>query len=102
MVSQRIQYDRRPAASRKGDEGVNSPTFGTLPDFGNFDDGSHVYQSVRKLMKYDQAVSACNRLLKRLRASTPSRDAIKEVYGLSFAELEVAWRAWVQENYPKR
>ena len=42
-------------------EGVNSPYFGTLPDFGNFEEGTDVYQSVRKLMKYAKAVSAkCN------------------------------------------
>ena len=42
------------------------------------------------------------RLLERMRARTPSRDAFKEVYGLSLEELEAAWRAWVMETYPAR
>ncbi len=64
--------NRKPAASRKGDAGVNSPTFGALPDFGNIDEGTDVYQTVRKLMKYAKPVSACNRLLKRLRGWPPA------------------------------
>lgn len=42
------------------------------------------------------------RLLELMRARTPSRDALKEVYGLTLEELEPAWRAWVQETYPGR
>ena len=42
------------------------------------------------------------RLLERMRARTPSRDAFKEVYGLTLEQLEAAWRAWVAENYPSR
>jgi sugar phosphate isomerase/epimerase len=38
-------------------EAVNSPHFGTLPDFGNFGDYDR-YQGVRELMPYAKAVSA--------------------------------------------
>ncbi len=37
---------------------VDSPRFGTLPDFGNFPDGVDKYESVRKMMPYAKAVSA--------------------------------------------
>lgn len=43
-----------------------------------------------------------DRLLARMRARTPTRDALKEIYGLTLEELEPAWRAWVQETYPGR
>ena len=43
-----------------------------------------------------------DRLLQRLRARTPSRDAIKEVYGQTLAELEASLREWVASTYPKR
>ena len=62
-----IVIENHPRLSSNADvltkvmEGVNSPCFGPLPDFGNFDEGTDVYQSVRKLMKYAKAVSApCN------------------------------------------
>jgi len=41
-------------------------------------------------------------LLDRMRARTPSRDAFKEIYGLTLEELATAWRAWVTETYPAR
>lgn len=37
---------------------VNSPYFGTLPDFGNFPEGVDKYESIRKMMPYAKAVSA--------------------------------------------
>ena len=43
-----------------------------------------------------------DRLLARMRARTPSRDAIKEVYGQSLPELETSLREWVASTYPKR
>jgi hypothetical protein len=43
-----------------------------------------------------------NRLLGRLRARTPARDAFKELYGLTLAGLEAGWRRWVLASYPRR
>ena len=43
-----------------------------------------------------------NRLFRRLRGKTPTRDALKEVYGLSVLEFEEAWGAWVVDTYPAR
>ncbi len=43
-----------------------------------------------------------NLLLKRLRGTTPLRDAVKEVYGLKLPELQDAWKEWVLETYPRR
>ena len=37
---------------------VNKPNFGTLPDFGNFDDNQNRYDAVEALMPYAKAVSA--------------------------------------------
>lgn len=37
---------------------VNKPNFGTLPDFGNFDENQNRYDSVEALMPYAKAVSA--------------------------------------------
>lgn len=37
---------------------VDSPSFGTLPDFGNFPESADKYESVRKMMPYAKAVSA--------------------------------------------
>lgn len=42
-----------------------------------------------------------DRLLRRLRARTPARDAFKEVYGLALDEVETRWRAWAAETYPR-
>jgi hypothetical protein len=42
------------------------------------------------------------RLLERMRAQTPSRDAFMEIYGLPLAQLESTWRAWVADTYPGR
>lgn len=42
------------------------------------------------------------KLLARLRAHTPARDALMEVYGLSLEQVEKDWRAWVAKTYPKR
>ncbi len=39
-------------------QAVNSPRFGTLPDFGNFPPGTDKYESIRKMMPFAQAVSA--------------------------------------------
>jgi L-ribulose-5-phosphate 3-epimerase len=39
-------------------KGVNSPYFGTLPDFGNFPRGVDKYEAVRRMMPYAKAVSA--------------------------------------------
>jgi len=41
------------------------------------------------------------RLLASLRARTPARDALQELYGLSLKDLESAWRAWVLKTYPR-
>lgn len=43
-----------------------------------------------------------NRVFMRLRAKTPTRDAFKEVFGLSVPKLEEQWKAWVLETYPTR
>lgn len=43
-----------------------------------------------------------NLVLKRLRARTPLRDSIKEVYGLKVEELEAEWKEWVLTTYAKR
>jgi hypothetical protein len=40
------------------------------------------------------------RLLERMRARTPSRDAFKEVYGVTLEELATSWKTWVAANYP--
>lgn len=50
-----------PAVLTRVMEGVNSPHFGTLPDFGNFPDETDKYEAVRKLMRYAKAVSAKSR-----------------------------------------
>lgn len=49
-----------------------------------------------------QDASKLNTLLVSLRSKTPTRDALKEAFGLSIIELEGAWRAWVLETYPAR
>lgn len=43
-----------------------------------------------------------NHVLKRLRAQTPLRDAVKETYQQKLPELEATWQEWVLETYPKR
>ena len=43
-----------------------------------------------------------NRVLRRLRTRTPTRDALREVYGLSVLELEEEWKQWVLDTYPTR
>ena len=37
---------------------VNKPNFGTLPDFGNFDEGQNPYDAVELMMPFAKAVSA--------------------------------------------
>jgi len=41
-------------------------------------------------------------LFRRLRGRTPTRDALREVFGWSPLEFEREWMAWVLENYPTR
>ena len=43
-----------------------------------------------------------NRVLRRLRTRTPTRDALREVYGWSVLEFEQEWKDWVLETYPTR
>ena len=39
---------------------------------------------------------------KGLREKKPTRDVLKEVYGLNPIQLEERWSAWVLETYPSR
>ena len=41
-------------------------------------------------------------MLRRLRTRTPTRDALREVYGWSVLEFEQEWKDWVLETYPTR
>jgi hypothetical protein len=42
-----------------------------------------------------------NELVKKLKAKVPTRDALKETFGLAPLEFEVQWKAWVLATYPK-
>ena len=43
-----------------------------------------------------------NKLMKKLKAKVPNRDALKEVYGMTPMEFEAQWKAWVLATYPTR
>jgi hypothetical protein len=43
-----------------------------------------------------------SQLVKQLKAKVPTRDALKEVFGLSVLEFERDWQAWVLETYPTK
>ena len=43
-----------------------------------------------------------SQLIKQLKAKVPTRDALKEVFGLSVLEFEREWQAWVLETYPTK
>lgn len=43
-----------------------------------------------------------NELCKQIKAKKPSREALKEVFGLAPLEFESLWRAWVVGTYPKQ
>ena len=43
-----------------------------------------------------------NLLLKRMRAKTPTRDALAEAFGLTVIEFQEEWRTWVADTYPLR
>jgi len=43
-----------------------------------------------------------NLLLKRMRSRLPTRDALKECFGLKVIQLEKDWQAWVKDTYPLR
>jgi hypothetical protein len=43
-----------------------------------------------------------NRVFMRLRAKTPTRDALKEVFGVTVPRLEEQWKQWVLATYPAR
>jgi hypothetical protein len=42
-----------------------------------------------------------NELVKKLKAKVPSRDALRDVFGMSPIEFETQWKAWVLATYPK-
>ncbi len=52
------------------------------------------YSAIEYLIERDGP--ALNRLLKRLRARVPLRDALRETHGLDPLEFEAQWKAWVQ------
>ncbi len=58
------------------------------------------FSYVDYLMSLDPA--KLNLLLKRLRARVATRDALREVFGLSVLEFEERWKAWVLATYPAR
>jgi len=43
-----------------------------------------------------------NLLLRRLRAKTPTRDALAEAFGYTPIQFEEAWKEWVKATYPLR
>lgn len=43
-----------------------------------------------------------NLVFKQLRLKKPTRDALREIYGVNPIQLEEQWKAWVLETYPKR
>jgi len=51
------------------------------------------YSAIEHLIERDGA--ALNRMLKRLRARVPLRDALRETFDLDPLELEAQWKAWV-------
>jgi hypothetical protein len=42
-----------------------------------------------------------NELIKLLKTKMPTRDALKQTFGLSPMEFETQWKAWVLATYPK-
>jgi hypothetical protein len=46
--------------------------------------------------------AALDQLLRLLRSQTPTRDAVPAVYGEKLQDLELAWKAWVMSEYPRR
>jgi hypothetical protein len=84
---------------------------GTLPSLGALfeqnTDTLTLEQHAASFSLVDYLLSAqdpklANQLFKRLRAKTPARDALKEIYGLNPVQLEERWRAWVIDTYPAR
>ena len=43
-----------------------------------------------------------NELVKKVKAKVASRDALKEVFGMSPIDFEAQWKAWVLATYPTR
>jgi hypothetical protein len=43
-----------------------------------------------------------NRMMALLRRKTPTRDALKECYGMNPLQFEAKWKAWVLDTYPTR
>jgi len=108
-----FRFEERPKGLKKGDwrPAVRKTLDGEAElDFGSFlsldtkdlslEQHALGFALVDHLMSRDPA--RLNRLLQRLRSRTPMRDAFKEVYDTSLEELEPAWRAWVDETYPRR
>ncbi|MBC8451160.1 MAG: hypothetical protein H8D72_00460 [Planctomycetes bacterium] len=52
------------------------------------------------LMQKDPAM--LNLLLRRMRAKTPTRDALAEAFGYTPIQFEEAWMEWVKSTYPLR
>ena len=46
--------------------------------------------------------SKFSNLVRLLKKREPTRDALKEIYGMNPLEFESGWKAWVLETYPKR
>lgn len=43
-----------------------------------------------------------NELVKKVKAKVPSREALKEVWGMTPMDFEAQWKAWVLATYPTR
>ena len=43
-----------------------------------------------------------NELVKKLKAKIPTRDALKQMYGIRPIEFEGLWKAWVLATYPTK
>jgi len=41
-------------------------------------------------------------LVKKLKAKIPTRDALKQVWGMTPIEFEALWKAWVLQTYPTK
>lgn len=43
-----------------------------------------------------------NELVKKLKAKVPTRDALKQIYGMSVLDFDAQWKSWVRQTYPTK
>lgn len=93
----------RPAVRKmvaEGDTPNIAEVFEKNTDTLTLPENAVAFSYVDYLITHDGA--KFDKLIKKLKAKVPTRDALKEIFGMAPLEFEAVWKAWVLATYPIR